>query len=231
MHAAALETACDDIFAGALDDAGSDTDAHGLELGIVHSVAVVVDVIGALPGLFAGIGMDTEGGEDVMDAALIEFVTSWFSPLVCEIGSGAVDGVGGIEEVVFGVKDIDDLDGMGEVLFHKVPDPGGAVAEDDKTLGVVEAAAFGFTKDAAGKGGRFGIEITAGDGLDGGIAGGGVRVADRAAVLVAGFGCPHDHDLAFACFGGTVGLLALAASGFVLASRDAGAVEAEIARL
>lgn len=75
MHAAPLEAASDDIFAGAFDDAGCDTEVHGTELWILHPLAVIVDGVDRLARFLAGSGMSTKGGEDVRNAALIEFVT------------------------------------------------------------------------------------------------------------------------------------------------------------
>ena len=94
-----------------------------------------------------------EGGEEVVETALIEIVAALLSPGDGEIGSGAVDGLGGLEEVLLGVEDVDDLGGAGKVFFGEVPDPGGAVAEDDLLRGVEEASALDLAEDALGEGG------------------------------------------------------------------------------
>ena len=115
-------------------------------------VAVVVDVVDALAGVIAGFGMAAEDGEDVVDAALIEFVAALSSPLVGEIGSRSIDGLGDVEQMPLGVEDVDDLDGAGGVLVRPVPYPERAVAEDRATRGLVEASSFGFAQSAAGEG-------------------------------------------------------------------------------
>ncbi len=84
--------------------------------------------------------MVVEGGEEEVEAALVEFVAALFSPGVGEVGCGAVDGLGNVEQLLLGVEDIDDLDGVGEMLVGPVPDPRGVVAEDDLVRGLVEAA-------------------------------------------------------------------------------------------
>ena len=67
-----------------------------------------------------------------------------------------------------------------------------------------------------------------GDGLDGGVVGGRVRVAYGAAFLVGGVGRPHHRELGLSGLGAAVGLLATAALDFGLARRHAGAVETEV---
>ena len=141
MHAAALEAAADDVLAGALDDAGGDAQPGGAEPRIAHALAVARDVADAFGGRLAAVGVLAKGGEQVVEAALVEFVAALFAPLGGEVGGGAVDGPGDLEQVLLGVEDVDDLDGAGEVLVGEVPDPGGAVAEHDAPPGPVEAAA------------------------------------------------------------------------------------------
>ena len=172
--------------------------------------------------------MDVELGEYAVELTLVEFVTALFGPLGGEVGMGAIDGMGDLEEVLFGVVDVDDLDGVGGILAGPVPDPGGAVTEDDALGDLIEAAASGFTEHAAGKGGGRGVGVAAGDAFDSGIAGDRIGVAHGQAVFVSGLGGPDDTELGFRGFGGAVGLFALASLGFGVAHGDAGAVESEI---
>ena len=225
MHADAFETSTDHGFALGFDHAGGDAEAEGAESWVVHPVLVVGKVIEAFAGLVAGGGVDVELGEDAVEVALVEFVTALFGPMGGEVGMDAIDGVGDIEEVLFGVVDVDDLEGVGG---GPVPDPGGAVAEDDALGDLIEAAASGFTEHAAGKGGGRGVGVAAGDAFDSGIAGDRIRVAHGQAVFVSGLGGPDDGELGFTGFGGAVGLFALASLGFGVAPGDAGAVESEI---
>ena len=124
--------------------------------------------------------------------------------------------------------DVDDLDGVGGILAGPVPDPGGAVAEDDGLRDLIEAAALDFPEHAAGEGRGVGVGVSAGDAFDGGIAGDGIGVAHGQAVFVPGLGRPDDGELGFTGFGGAVGLLALAPLGLGVAHGHAGAVESEI---
>lgn len=114
---------------------------------------------------------------------------------------GAMDVVGDMEEVFFGVVDVDDLDGVGGKLAGPVPDPGCTVAEDDGLRDLMEATALDFTEHAFGKGGGIGVGVSAGDAFDGGIAGDRIGVSDGQAALVSGLGRPDDGELGFPGFG------------------------------
>ena len=46
--------------------------------------------------------MAAQGGEDIVDAAPIEFVAALFAPLVGEIGSRPVDALGDIGQTLLG---------------------------------------------------------------------------------------------------------------------------------
>ena len=100
MHAAALEPCTDHGFALGFDHAGGDAEAEGAESWVVHPVLVVGKVIEAFAGLVAGGGVDVELGEDAVELALVEFVTALFGPLGGEVGMGAIDGMGDLEEVL-----------------------------------------------------------------------------------------------------------------------------------
>ena len=103
--------------------------------------------------------MDAQGVEEGIDAALVEFVALLFPPLRGEVGAGSVEGFDDLEEMSLGMEDVDDLDGAGEVLIGEVPDPGGAVAEDDLAFGLVEASAFGLAQDAVCEGRGVGVGV------------------------------------------------------------------------
>ena len=64
----------------------------------------------------------------------------------------AVDGLGDIEDVLLGVKDVDDPDRVGQILVGEVPDPGCAVTEHDAALGAIDAPALKLTPYPLGKG-------------------------------------------------------------------------------
>ena len=64
----------------------------------------------------------------------------------------AVDGLGDIEDVLLGVKDVDDLDRVGQILVGEVSDPGRAVTEHDAALGAIDASALKLTPHPLGKG-------------------------------------------------------------------------------
>ena len=227
-HAAVLEAGADDVLAAPLDDAGRDAQTHRPERRVVHAFAVGGEVLGVLAGLLAGAGMAAQGGDDFIDAALVEFLAPLPGPSFADLTRASVDGLGDLEQMALGVEDVDDLDGVGEVLVGEVPDPWRAVAEHDLARRVVEAAALGLAQDAPCEGRGLGIGVAGGDGLDGGVVGGRAGVAHGAVVFVSGLRRPHDGELGLAGLGGAVGLFALAAFDFALARRHAGAVEAEV---
>ena len=118
-----------------------------------------------------------------------------------------------------GVVEVDDLGRFGEALVGEVPDPAGAVADDDELPDVVAAAAAGFGLEEVG-------EVL--DRLEGGQVAGRVGVADRMPVVVgAGLG-EQGGEFGFAGAGAPVGAFAGAAGGFAAAHGDAGAVDGEV---
>ena len=80
-----------------------------------------------------------------------------------------------VVQVLAGVVEARDLGCGGEVLAGEIPDPGGAVAEDDGLADVLDAA-------AAGLGGEQDAELRGG--LECGQAGCGGRVADGLTVFI-----------------------------------------------
>ena len=69
-------------------------------------------------------------------------------PLLCEVSAGAIDGLGHVREVLFGVEAVDDLNRIGKVLVGEVPDPDGPIAEHGLARRALEAAPRGLTLDA-----------------------------------------------------------------------------------
>ncbi|MCY4341996.1 MAG: hypothetical protein OXE83_00260 [Gammaproteobacteria bacterium] len=126
------------------------------------------------------------------------------------------------------MEEVDDLDGAGEVLVGEVPDPGGAVAERDAALGLLEAAALDFAQRALGERGRVGVGVAAGDALDGRVERGRAGVPAWGAVRVKALGGPDGGQLGLAGLGGAVGPLAGAALRLAPAHRQAGAVEPHV---
>ena len=172
--------------------------------------------------------MATQGGDHLVDAALVELLAPHPGPLFADLARAPVDGLGDFEQMALGVEDVDDLDSVGEVFVGEVPDPRRAVAEDDLARRVVEAAALGLAQDALCEGRGLGVGIAGGDGFDGGVVGGRTGVTHGAGVFVCGLRRPYDHELGLAGLGAAVGLLATAALDLGLARRHAGAIKAEV---
>ena len=128
--------------------------------------------------------MDIEGGEEVVEAALIEFVALLFSPGEGEVGWRSVDGFGDVEQVLFAWKTSTIWMAAGRCSSAQFQIQGRR-REDDLPGDSVEAAALGFANGAKGEGGGHGVGIAAGDSLDGGVVGDGVGVAHGRALGLA----------------------------------------------
>ena len=113
-----------------LDHAAGDAQAHCAELRVDHALAVVGEVLGVLAGLLAGFGRAAQGGDHVVDAALIEFLAPLPGPAIADRTADPVNHLGDLEQMPLGVEDVD-RDGIGEVLVGEVPDPRRAIAEND----------------------------------------------------------------------------------------------------
>ena len=155
--------------------------------------------------------MAAQGGEHVVDAPFVELLAPFPGPLFADFAAVSPDGFGDLEEMALGVEDVDDPDGVGDVLVGEVPDPWRAVAEHDATLRLVETTSLGLAQGTLGEGCGLGIGLAGGDGFDGGVAGGGAGVAYGTAVVVDGLRRPYDGEFGLAGLGGAVGLLARAA--------------------
>jgi len=114
---------------------------------------------------------------------------------------------------------IHDLNRAWKVGVGQIPDPGGSVAEDDPDGGPLPASAPGLGVDSEAK--LFG-------GFDGSHVGGGVRVADRPALLVHGGLRKNAAQFALACPGALSFDSAGSPFGFGGHDRDLDAVDQHI---
>ena len=112
------------------DHPAGDAQAHRAELRVVHALSVVGEVVGVPGGLLAGFGTAAQGGDHLVDAALVELLAPLPGPAIADLAADPVDRPGCVEQVALGVQDVDGLEGVGEVLVDEVPDPRRAVAED-----------------------------------------------------------------------------------------------------
>ena len=163
----------------ASDHARRHAQALGPELRIAHPVAVADDVLDALAGL-GRVGVGVQGRDQVSEASGVQLGLPVLCPLLGERRPGPVDGFGHVTQMLLGVVDVDDLDGVGKLLVGQVPDPGGAVAEDDLSGGGDEAAPLRLAMGALGEGGRLRVGVAAGRALDGGVVADRPRVATKA---------------------------------------------------
>ena len=98
------------------------------------------------------------------------------------------------------MEQIDDLNGTGKVFPGEVPDPFGAVADDDFLLRAVPSAVPGFEVDAFAK--LFGV-------LDGAGVSGGIGIAYGVALLVPCGLRENASEFDFLCVGALLSCLAV----------------------
>ncbi len=97
-------------------------------------MTVAEDVLDALAGL-GRVGVGVQRRDQVSEASGVQLGLPVLCPLLGERRPGPVDGLGHVAQMLLGVVDVDDLDGVGKLLVGQIPDPGGAVAEDDLSGG------------------------------------------------------------------------------------------------
>src|SRR6056297_896914 len=109
-HAGALETGTDGDLASGFDHTGRDAQTHGTEPGVIHPMPVALDVAQTSARFLMCIGMVCQGVDEVVEVALVKFVTAVFGPLFPEFAGWAIKHPGHIPEMAFGMKQVDDLD-------------------------------------------------------------------------------------------------------------------------
>ncbi len=144
-HAGLFETLGDHGAAGSLDHSRADEQALSAEYGITHAFLIPREILGLsgaeLTKLFADGGKLLNELHQGFDLALIESIQAAgqktlprFLVMGKQLGAQIV-------EMLAGVIKIDDFHGAGEVLGCEVPDPDGAVGQDDSLFGAAPAAA------------------------------------------------------------------------------------------
>ena len=197
---------------------------------IAHPVSVPEHIVDALAGRGRRLGLGAQCRDEGPEPSGVQLGLPGLGPGVGEVRSGAVDGLGRVAQMLLGVVDVDDFDGAGKLLGGQVPDPGGAVAEDDPAERGVETAPLRLAMDASCEDGRLRVGVAARRALDRGVVADRPGVAAGPALGVAPFGRPHGDQLDLAGLGGAIGLLAAAPVDFGGAYRHAGAVQPEVHR-
>ncbi len=190
-------------------------------MGVAHAVGVGFEVghgfvhVGGLGSVEL---VETGGGREGFDVAVVQVGESPVQP-GSGVGHDECELLGERVQVFAGVEQVDDAGGGGEALVGEVPDPAGAVAEDDELADVFGAAAAGFGLQEVGE------HL---DRVQGGQVAGRVRIAYRPVVLVGvGLG-EQAGEFGLAGAGPPVGVFAGPSGGFGWCHRDAGAVDGEV---
>ena len=88
------------------------------------------------------------------------------SPSRSHVAADAVDRLGDIAEMLFGVEAINDLEGIREVFVGQVPDPSSAIAQHHASRGALKASSACFAHDALREVRRCRVRVAAGGALD-----------------------------------------------------------------
>src|SRR5437899_12077972 len=122
VHARSLKPSANRHFAAGLEDACGGTETLGSKFRVAHASAIVKDVQRAFGRLGTGSGMGTEGVDDVMQFAIVQFRAPRRCPGVAFAGC-AEDRLSGSVQSFFGMVPIENLRGSGEQFPGGVPDP------------------------------------------------------------------------------------------------------------
>jgi hypothetical protein len=112
--------------------------------------SIVPDVCGTFPRLFVFGSVTIPGLQQGFQTALIEFVVTPLNPLLARFAV-AIDDLSDVTEMLFGVKTVQDLNGLREQFRSGVPDPGRAIAQHHATGRLVETSTRGFAQYALGE--------------------------------------------------------------------------------
>ena len=100
MHSTLFEAFSDKGLACALDDTRRHAQSVLPELSIAHAAAIVPEVCHSVGGFFAGRVLFECGNHVIDPAGQIELIASLLAPRPCRVGARAVDGLGGVEEML-----------------------------------------------------------------------------------------------------------------------------------
>ena len=151
MHARLFETGSDRHLATGFDHSGGDAESLGPELGIAHPGAVRFQIPDAFPGLLDPGRVDPELGNDRIDLSVVKLRMPFLDPRANPVAFGTEERFSDGPQVFLGMKEVEDLNGFGEVFVHHIPDPESAVGDCDLPGDLLKLAAGGFPKNPLGK--------------------------------------------------------------------------------
>ena len=152
VHLGLFQPCADGALAPAFHETGTDAEALGPEVGVVHVAAVLGEAVGAPARRRAGSSIRVQDGEQLGEAVLLEIVVPDADPSLEWDRVVAEERVGHQPAVFLGVPKVDGRQGDRIVFGSDPPDLGGTVAEDRLVRGLGEAAPFGFAPHRLGEG-------------------------------------------------------------------------------
>lgn len=100
MHSGAFASDADRDFAIGFDNSRTHAEALCPELRIAHTVTIARDVVETFAGFLVGFGVKSKGCQNVIDFAVVQLITPLLGPLLGQITTGAVDGLGHFRKVL-----------------------------------------------------------------------------------------------------------------------------------
>ena len=152
LHAGLLQAMTDGGFAAGFDDARTDEERLTAEVGITHPLRIALKVVQGtvnrfLSRLISGT-QPLELAQDGFDVALIKLLAAASGPIVGLGGGLAVHALGQFGQMLAGMVEVDNLDGIVEVFIGNVLDPRCSIANDNDPPAALQAAAHRFSINA-----------------------------------------------------------------------------------
>ena len=117
---------------------------------ILHTISIVADVIGAFARILVLGGLTIQRLQQRFQAAFIEFVITPLNPFPALLAV-AIDDFPHRAQVLFGMKTVEDLNGLGKQFFRRIPDPRRTIAQHDAAGGLSEGPARSFAQYPLGE--------------------------------------------------------------------------------
>ena len=122
------------------------------KVGIAHPICIALKVVQGMVNRFLSRliawTQPSERGQDGFDFALIELLAAPSGPIGRFGASLAVDSLGQFSQMLVGMIEVDNLDGIEKVFIGNVPDPRCSITHDNDPLSALQAAPHRFSINA-----------------------------------------------------------------------------------
>jgi hypothetical protein len=140
VHTCAFEARANGDLASSLDNARGSAQALGVKFRVAHTFSVGLEIVQATARVLGTGYLAPDGREQSLEFPGVEFFLPAIHPLESSWRCGTVQSFSEFAQVLFGMKAVDDLHGLGKLICRDVPDPRSAIAEHDLAGRLLEAA-------------------------------------------------------------------------------------------